>query len=29
MNDLLVIVAIFVGWYVLNKFVLPKLGVKT
>jgi hypothetical protein len=29
MNDLLVIVAIFVGWYVLNKFVLPRLGVKT
>jgi len=29
MNDLLVIVAIFVGWYVLNKYVLPRLGVKT
>jgi hypothetical protein len=29
MNDLLVIVAIFAGWYVLNKFVLPRLGVKT
>lgn len=29
MKDMIVMVAIFVAWYVLNKYVLPRLGVKT
>jgi hypothetical protein len=29
MNDILVLVAIVAGWFVLNRYVLPKLGVKT
>jgi hypothetical protein len=29
MNDILVLVAIIVAWFVLNRYVLPKLGVKT
>jgi hypothetical protein len=29
MKDLLVIMAIFVAWFVLNKYVLPRFGVKT
>jgi len=29
MKDLLVIVAIVVVWFVLNRYILPKLGVQT
>jgi hypothetical protein len=29
MNDVLILVAIIVGWFVLNRYVLPKFGVKT
>jgi hypothetical protein len=29
MKDVLVILAIVVAWYVLNKYVLPRFGVKT
>jgi hypothetical protein len=29
MNDLLVMLAIIAAWYVLNRFVLPRFGVKT
>lgn len=29
MKDLLVIIAIIVVWFVLNRYVLPKLGVQT
>lgn len=29
MKDLLVITAIVVAWYVLNRYVLPRFGVKT
>jgi len=29
MSDLLVIVLVLVGWYVLNAFVLPRFGVST
>jgi len=29
MKDLLVIIAIAVVWFVLNRYVLPKLGVQT
>jgi len=29
MKDLLVIVAIAVVWFVLNRYILPKLGVQT
>ncbi len=29
MKDLIVMLAIFVAWYVLNKYVLPRFGVKT
>jgi p-aminobenzoyl-glutamate transporter AbgT len=29
MKDMIVMLAIFVAWYVLNKWVLPRFGVKT
>jgi hypothetical protein len=29
MNDLLIPIAVFVGWFVLNAWVLPKFGVQT
>jgi hypothetical protein len=29
MNDILVLIAIIAAWFVLNRYVLPKLGVKT
>ena len=29
MNDFLVLIAIIVAWFVLNKYVLPRFGVKT
>ena len=29
MKDVLILVAIIVGWFVLNRYVLPKFGVKT
>jgi len=29
MNDLFVMIAIIVAWYVLNRYVLPRFGVKT
>jgi hypothetical protein len=29
MKDVFILVAIIVAWFVLNKYVLPKLGVKT
>ena len=29
MNDYLMIVAVMVGWFVLNAWVLPRFGVKT
>jgi hypothetical protein len=29
MKDLLVIAAIVVVWFVLNRFILPKIGVQT
>jgi hypothetical protein len=29
MKDFVVIFAIIVAWYVLNRYVLPKFGVKT
>jgi hypothetical protein len=29
MKELVVVIAIVVAWYVLNRHVLPKLGVKT
>ncbi len=29
MNDILIIIAIFAGWVVLQKFILPRLGVQT
>ncbi len=29
MKELVVVLAIVVAWYVLNRYVLPKLGVKT
>ncbi len=29
MNDILVLVAIVAAWFVLNRYVLPRLGVKT
>ena len=29
MNGLIVIIAIVVAWYVLNRYILPRLGVKT
>ena len=29
MNDFLILVAVLVGWFVLNAWVLPKFGVKT
>jgi hypothetical protein len=29
MNDILVLIAIIVAWFVLNKYVLPRFGVKT
>jgi hypothetical protein len=29
MNEVLILVAIVVAWFVLNRYVLPKLGVKT
>jgi p-aminobenzoyl-glutamate transporter AbgT len=29
MKDFIVIIAIVVAWYVLNKYVLPRFGVKT
>lgn len=29
MKDLLIIVAIVVIWFVLNRFILPKMGVQT
>jgi p-aminobenzoyl-glutamate transporter AbgT len=29
MKDMIVMLAIFVAWYVVNKYVLPRFGVKT
>jgi uncharacterized membrane protein len=29
MKELVVVIAIVVAWYVLNRYVLPKFGVKT
>jgi hypothetical protein len=29
MKDILVIAAIIVIWFVLNRYILPKMGVKT
>ncbi len=29
MNDVLIIIGIFVFWIVLQKFILPRLGVRT
>lgn len=29
MKDILIIVAVFVIWFVLNRYILPKLGVRT
>ena len=29
MKELIVVLAIVVAWYVLNKYVLPRFGVKT
>ena len=29
MKDILIIIAIFVIWFVLNRYILPKLGVQT
>jgi hypothetical protein len=29
MKDLLIIVAIVVVWFVLNRYILPKMGVQT
>ncbi len=29
MRELIILAAIVVAWYVLNRYVLPKLGVKT
>ncbi len=29
MRDFLVFIAIIVAWFVLNKYVLPRFGVKT
>jgi hypothetical protein len=29
MNELLTILGIVAGWYVLNRWVLPRLGVQT
>jgi hypothetical protein len=29
MNDFLVLIAIVVAWFVLNRYVLPRFGVKT
>jgi hypothetical protein len=29
MESFVVIMAIIVGWYVLNRYVLPRFGVKT
>ena len=29
MKDLLIIVAIVVVWFVLNRYILPKMGIQT
>jgi p-aminobenzoyl-glutamate transporter AbgT len=29
MKELVVVIAIVVAWYVLNRYVLPRFGVKT
>ncbi len=29
MKDLVVVIAIVVAWYVLNRYVLPRFGVRT
>ena len=29
MKDLLVLLGILVGWFVLNRYILPRLGVQT
>jgi p-aminobenzoyl-glutamate transporter AbgT len=29
MKELIVVIAIVVAWYVLNRYVLPRFGVKT
>jgi hypothetical protein len=29
MKDLIVVIAIVVAWYMLNRYVLPRFGVKT
>ncbi|OPY69988.1 MAG: hypothetical protein A4E57_00866 [Syntrophorhabdaceae bacterium PtaU1.Bin034] len=29
MNDILVLIGIVAAWYVLNRYVLPRFGVKT
>lgn len=29
MKDMLIIIAIFVVWIVLNRYILPKMGVQT
>ncbi len=29
MNDILILVVFFTGWFILNKFILPKAGIST
>jgi hypothetical protein len=29
MDDLIIIIAVLAGWFILNYFVLPKFGVNT
>ncbi len=29
MNDILVLIGIVAAWYILNRYVLPRFGVKT
>ena len=29
MNDIIILIAFFVGWFVINKFILPKAGIAT
>lgn len=29
MNELLIFLGIIVGWFVLNRYILPKLGIQT
>ena len=29
MGELIVLIGIVVGWYVLNRFILPRMGIQT